>query len=134
MRNSSDLAKDILCDKEFSELAPCDNFVPFLIQKYISGVHPTYCNLINDTLNNKLHSWNDCQEIYDFLKCLIPKKNCRYRYFGINHEEKETSLDLISLSSVLEISIKELKQILEMFPELEKNLKEDKEKILKLKK
>jgi len=134
MRNSSDLAKDILCEKEFSELSPCDNFVSFLVQKYVSGVHPTYCNLVNDILNNKLHSWNDCQEIYDFLKCLIPKKNCRYKYFAIKHEEKEIKLELNSISSCLEIPVKQLKELLEIFPELEKNIKEDKEKILKLKK
>lgn len=135
MRNSSELAKDILCNKEFSELSPCDNFVPFLVQKYISGVHPAYCNLINDLTNNKLLTWNDSQEIYDLFKCVIPKKSdCGYRYFGGKNEHKEYKIDLESISNNLEISIKEFKEMLEYFPDLEKNLKEDKEKILKLKK
>ena len=135
MRNSAEFTKDILSNKDFSELHPCDKFVPFLVQKYISGVHPVYCNLLNDLLNNKLSTWNDDQEIYDLLKCVIPKKDdCRYRYFGSKNEQKEYKIDLKSISNNLEISIKELKEMIDYFPDIENSFKESKEIILKLKK
>lgn len=135
MRNSSELTKDILTNKEFNDLSPCDNFIPFLVQKYISGVHPVYCNLINEVINNKLSVWNDAQDIFDLLKCIIPKKtDCKYTYFGSKKNNKEFNIDLQSISNNLEISIKQLKEMMEYFPDLEKFFKEDKEKILKLKK
>jgi hypothetical protein len=134
MKNSSDLARDILSSKNHKDLAPCDNFIPYLVQKYISGASPEHCNLINTILNGKLSLWRYEQEIYDFLKCFIPKKKSAYfTYFGKKKKEKETKVEIERISSALEISQKELQELLEMFPELEDSMVEDKEKILKSK-
>jgi hypothetical protein len=132
MKNSSDFARDILSTKNHKDISPCDHFIPYLVQKYISGASPEHCNLINTILNSRLQVWKDDQEIYDFLKCFIPKKKSSYfTYFGSKNKEKESKVDLDSLSSALEISKKEINDMIQYFPELEESFKEDKEKILK---
>jgi hypothetical protein len=132
MKNSSDFARDILSTKNHKDILPCDQFIPYLVQKYISGSSPEHCNLINTILNSRLSVWKDNQEIYDFLKCFIPKKKSSYfTYFGSKNKEKESKLDLDGISSALEISKKELNEMLKLFPELEESMKEDKEKLLK---
>jgi hypothetical protein len=135
MKNSSDFARDILVSKDHKDILACDQFVPFLIQKYISGASPEHCNLINSILNTRLSSWRDEQEIYDFLKCIIPKKGSAFfKYFGKSVDKKETKVDIAALSASLEISKKEVTEMLEYFPDLQDSLKEDNEKILKAKK
>jgi len=132
MKNSSDFARDILSTKNHKDISPCDHFIPYLVQKYISGASPEHCNLINTILNARLSVWKDDQEIYDFLKCFIPKKKSSYfTYFGSKNKEKESKADLDGISSALEISKKELSEMIQYFPELEESFKEDKEKILK---
>ena len=132
MKNSSDFARDILSTKNHKDISPCDHFIPYLVQKYISGSSPEHCNLINTILNSRLSVWKDNQEIYDFLKCFIPKKKSSYfTYFGSKTKEKESKVDLDYISSALEISKKELNEMIQYFPELEESFKEDKEKILK---
>jgi hypothetical protein len=132
MKNSSDFARDILSTKNHKDILPCDQFIPYLVQKYISGSSPEHCNLINTILNSRLSVWKDNQEIYDFLKCFIPKKKSSYfTYFGSKNKEKESKLDLDGISSALEISKKELNEMIKLFPELEESMKEDKEKLLK---
>ena len=132
MKNSSDLARDILSSKTHKDLSPCDQFIPYLVQKYVSGASPEHCNLINTILNGKLSLWRDEQEIYDFLKCFIPKKKSAYfTYFGKKKKEKESKVEVERIASTLEISQKELKELLELFPELEESMIETKEKILK---
>jgi hypothetical protein len=134
MKNSTDFTKDILTCKTQKNILPCDNFVPFLVQKYISGVSPEHCNLINTILNSRLLVWKDEQEIYDFLKCFIPKRNSSYfKYFGKPLKNKEYKIDFETICQALEISEKELTVMIEYFPEIEESLKEDKEKILKVK-
>jgi hypothetical protein len=132
MKNSSDFARDILSSRNHKDVLPCDNFIPYLVQKYVSGASPEHCNLINTILNGKLSLWRDEQEIYDFLKCFIPKKKSAYfTYFGKKKKEKETKVEIERISSALEISQKELLELIELFPELEESMIETKEKILK---
>lgn len=133
MRTSLDFAKDILTDKHQQDILPCDAFVTFLIQRYISSASMTHCNLINATLNSKLKGWNDSQEIYDYLKCLIPKKAVTYLPYIWPKKEPEppNKIDIESISDNLEISQKELKNLFEIFPELSENYTDDAEKILK---
>lgn len=134
MRNSADFVKDIITDPEVNAIIPSDKFSPYLVQRYISGVSPAHCNLLNTVLNSKLTTWRDEQEIYDFLKILIPKsKTVQYQYFGKTGEGFETKVDLDNLSKILEMPKKEIVEMLKCFPKLENNLIEDKEKILKVK-
>jgi hypothetical protein len=135
MKNSSDFTRDILKNKELEEISSSDQFIPYLVQKYISGVSPEYCVLINNVLNTKLLVWKDPQEIYNLLKILIPKKKyINYRYFGKPANKKESKVDEETICNNLEISRRELHIMLETFPELEKELIEQKEKILKSRK
>lgn len=135
MKTPFDFVKDILTRPEFQDISPCDSFVPFLVQKGISGASPEYCNLINSVLNTKLQDWRDNQQILDLLTILIPKKKgAGYKYYGKAAAKKEQKVDVASISDALEISQRELKEMLEYFPELEDSMVEDKEKILKLKK
>lgn len=117
MKQSTDFARDILSTKNHKDILPCDHFIPYLVQKYISGASPEHCNLINTILNSKLSLWRDSQEIYDFLKCLIPKKKSAYfTYFGSKNKEKESKIDIEGISNTLEISQKELKELISIFP------------------
>lgn len=137
MKNSTDFTREILKNKDIDNISPCDNFIPYLVQKYISGVSPEHCMLVNSILNHKLHNWKDEQEIYNFLKLIIPKKNSTYfRYFAPTKKVRETEIkgDLSNLAQTMEISIRELREMINYFPSLADKLVEDKEKILKLKK
>jgi len=135
MKNSTDFTKDIITDKEFHKINQGDNFQPYLIQKYISAISPDHCILINEILNTKLKNWKDDQEIYDFLKCIMPKaKECNIRYFKTAPEKKEYKVDLKGISESLEISMKELKEMLDYFPDLIKTMQESPETILKSRK
>lgn len=134
MKTSADFTRDILTNANHSDISEGDSFVPYLVQKYISGVSPEHCNLINSILNTKLCEWNSNQEIYDFLKCFIPKrKGCYYKYFGGGLEDKPLKVDVGSIAKSLEIPTSEVVTMLKYFPQLAKNLTEDKEKILKAK-
>jgi len=136
MKNSLEFTKDILTDDIQHDISPCDNFVPFLVQKYISGISPTHCSLINDLLNTKLSHWNSSQEIYDFLKIIIPKTKVGYiKYYRSSKEvNNKNKVDIQYFSDLLEISKKEVLEMLNNFPEIEKTLLENNEKILKAKK
>lgn len=138
MKIPTDFARDILKNKEHVQLTPTDKFVPFLIQKYLSGVSPEYCDFINDLLNHKLTNWKDEQEIYDFLKLIVPKKtNTFFKYYGAStpaENIKKMDSVISYISNTMEISKREIYEIIKMFPELQKSLIEEDEKILKLKK
>jgi hypothetical protein len=80
----------------------------------------------------KLNVWCDDQEVYDFLKCFIPKKKgCYFKYFGKSSDKKPSKIDMQALAASLEIPTREALDMLKYFPQLEKNLIEEKEKILK---
>jgi hypothetical protein len=135
MKNPLDFAKDILNNKIQEDILPCDSFVPFLIQRYISGVSPVHCNLINSILNSKLPHWSDNQQVYNFLKCLIPKKDIKYiPYIWKKREVIESNFDIATVSENLEMSQKDIQNLVDIFPELEESFKDDNEKILKARK
>lgn len=137
MKKTIDFTRDILKKQEFYNLIQCDEFIPYLAQKYISGVSPQYCDFINSLLNNRLSVWKDEQEILDFLTLIIPKKsNVYFKYFKTSPLKKEdmAKIDLDYLSETLEISKRELYGMIKDFPEVAEELKEKSEKILKSKK
>lgn len=135
MRNSADFVRDIITNSELSQITPSDNFVPYLVQKYLSGISPAHCNLVNSLLNGKLGSWRDQQEIYDLLKIILPKsKGVSYKYFGKASDKKEGKVDIDALAKSMELPRKEVMEMLRYFPDLEKALIDEKEKILKARK
>jgi hypothetical protein len=132
MKTSTDFTKDIITEKEYHKINQGDSFLPYLVQRYISGISPDHCHLINEILNTKLKNWRDNQEIYDFLKCIIPKsKTYSSKYFKTTQEKKEYKVDIKGISESLEISQKELRELLDYFPDLVKSMQENPETILK---
>jgi hypothetical protein len=135
MKNSTDFTRDIITEKEYYKINQGDSFIPYLIQRYISGISPDHCHLINEILNTKLKNWRDNQEIYDFLKCIIPKsKTYSSKYFKTTQEKKECKVDIKGISESLEMSQKELLKLLDYFPDLIKTMQENPETILKSRK
>lgn len=134
MKNSSQFTKEILSSSQQEEIMPCDDFSPYLVQKYLSGVSPEHCSLVNSVFNTKLSLWRDSQDIYDFMKCVIPKnKSARYRYFGAKNTKEESSIDAERIANSLEMSKKELLELVDYFPDLLKTMTEDNGKTLKAK-
>lgn len=133
MRTPTDFAREILTSSEQNILETSDSFVPFLIQKYISGVSPEHCVLVNSTLNTKIANWTDNQEVFNFLKIIIPKKKkALFKYFGKKAlPTTDNKIDIDYLAENLELPVHEVKELFDIFPELCENFKEDKEKILK---
>jgi hypothetical protein len=134
MKNASDFAREILSNSVKYDIVPCDEFSPYLIQRYISGVSPEFCNLINSVLNGKLNQWTDKQEILDFLKCIIPKRKASYTYFAAKKKsspEYESNIEMLAEAN--DMSIKEVENLFNIFPKLDEEYVEDKEKILKAK-
>jgi hypothetical protein len=131
MKNPLEFAREILTEKEQHPILPCDSFVKFLIQRYLSTASMTHCNLINSTLNMKLKGWDDDQEIYNFLKCLIPKVKSAYMpYIWQKKEYKDPPFDIGLVAENLEISKRELEDLIDIFPDLVDNYTETSEKIL----
>lgn len=132
MRKSIDLARSIVNNKTQEDLLPCDEFVPFLVQRYISTVSPLHCNLINDILNTKMKNWTNSQEIFHYLKCIIPKKNVyNFNYIWKSFPKETYEIPIESICENLEMSRKEFTDILDIFPEIGETFKESKERILK---
>lgn len=133
MKKSIDFARSIINDKIQEEINSCDEWSSFLIQRYISVVSPAHCNMINTILNGKLRNWEDSQEIYHFLKCVIPKnKVYNFDYIWKKKEAPvELKVDVENICKSLEISQKEFYDIAKNFPDILKDLEDSKEKILK---
>lgn len=131
MKTPTDFARDILTNNQQNSIMASDNFVPFLIQKYISGCSPQHCLLINSILNDKLGHWTDNQQIYNFLKCIIPKKkNVGFQYFGKKKESIKLGVDVEKICENMEMPQKHFIELLELFPSLKDNYKEDEGKML----
>lgn len=131
MRTSLDFARSIAENPEKSEIEQSDNFQPYLVQKYISGISPVHCNLINMVLNDKLSSWTNKQQIFDFLKCVIPKGERYMKYFGKKQEKKWENIDLEYFSDAMEMTRKDLVTILDNFPDIAESLESPLEKTYK---
>jgi len=133
MKKPIDFARSILNNKTQEEILPCDDFLPFLIQRYISIASPAHCVLINDILNVKAKNWNDHQEIYNYLKCIIPKQNIRYFQYIWKKKELDNidDIDVSTIAESLEMSKREVIEYFKMFPELKEEYKNTHEKILK---
>lgn len=103
-----------------------DDFSQMMILKWLSFASPLYCSLLNDIVNTKYQSFTgDNQMLFDYLRVILPKK----KLGKINYIKKQpapavndTTNNLIhSLSSGLQISKREAKELMDSFPELQKN-------------
>lgn len=134
MKTTFDILDDVLYRKPNYKLEPGDEFSSFMLQRWISMANPVYCNFVNAVYNVNHSAFEDDQMVYDFLKCIFPKK-----YVGrIPYIKKEAKAESSKNKSVIEdlakslqISQREAKEYLELFPKDAKDLKDSEAKVLK---
>lgn len=102
-----DYLKDIIVTK--SGNLPLDGYVPFLVNRWLSFINPTVCEMMNNCANNKILMENKDMH-YKTMIALFPKmKHCpRINYIKKTKEEKQEEDFRISvLAQNLEISKRE---------------------------
>lgn len=127
MKTLFNILDDITYLKPKYELLPSDEFSPYMIQRYLSMISPEYNELINIAFNDKVIESLDRQMLYDFLKCLIPKKNCgRIKYIKrTDYDKKSEENEVCSqIAKSMELSKREVKMMLDIIPDLFKNMKD----------
>ena len=102
-----DYIKDILVTKKGD--LPLDQYVPFLVNRWLSFVNPTFCEAISGNLNNKTILENK-EMHYRAAVAMFPKlKYCPKINYIKKVKEKEQDIDvrINILAQNLEISIRE---------------------------
>lgn len=133
MKSIFDVLKDITHLKPTYQLTPSDEFAPYMVQRWLSFIHPTFCNLINSVYNDKINAFSDNQQLYDFLKCIIPKKTINkinYIKKAKNVEDSKHEGIIEELANSLELPKREVRTMISLFPEIALELKES-DRILK---
>lgn len=97
---------------------PLDEYIPFLINRWLSFVTPSICNAINESVNS-LGNFNKEQH-YKLLLKLYPKTKIPFiQYIKKIKEDKNKENDNIPiLASTMEMSVRETKQLLELKEQL----------------
>ncbi len=116
MTDNFKLITNILFDKKNIELFPGDDCSTWVINKGLSFHSPSLTQLINHTTNS-YHDVLSPQDYVDFLNIIIPKTSFRRIPWFKSDKSKKKSNNTQVISSNLEISNKELAEILEIFPE-----------------
>ncbi len=102
-----DYLKDIAVSKRGD--LPLDQYVPYLINRWLSFMHPTVCEMVNYNLNSKVLLEN--KELhYKTALSVFPKlKRCPKIDYIKKVKEKEQDIDtrINILAQNLEISIRE---------------------------
>ena len=104
-----DHLKDIITSKKGN--LPLDNYVPFLINRWLSFASPSSCIAINESVNclgnidKNIH--------YKLLIGCFPKQKymSKINYIKKVKEEKDSRINI--LSKTMELSQKEIKQMLD---------------------
>jgi hypothetical protein len=133
MKNIFTFIEDVLYNKPKYKIEPDDEFSSFMLQRWISMANPTYCNFINAIYNINHLGFEDDQMVYDYLKCVFPKK-----YMRISYIKKEASATASKNKTIIEdvakslqISQREVKEYFELFPKDVKELKDNDAKVMK---
>lgn len=108
-----DHLKDIITSKKGN--LPLDNYVPFLINRWLSFASPSSCMAINESVNSLGNI--DKNIHYKLLIGCFPKQKymSKINYIKKVKEEKEEEKDsrINILSKTMELSQKEIKQMLD---------------------
>lgn len=135
MKSIFDINDDLTYNKPDYKLSPNDECVPYMHQRWLSFIDPVYCHLLNEIYNMKVAAFTDNQQFYDFMKCILPRKKA----FKIKYIKKTkvtadpANEDAVEeLANILEISKKEVREMLSINKDVLKSFKEDL-KILKKK-
>lgn len=108
-----DYIKDIAVTKKGN--LPLNDYVPFLVNRWLSFINPTVCNFINSISNNQT-LLEDKEHHYKMLLCTFPKMKSlpRLSYIKKIKEESQTpNIKIKILAQNLEISEREASFILE---------------------
>lgn len=127
MKNNFNVCEDILFTKDTTKLLPGDEFSPYVVSRLISNHSPQYCNILNQTYN-LYHSVLDRQGAVDFLRVIFPKSRPkRLQWLGRSKQSEAYNVTVKTLANSLEISCKEMQQIVDIFPDiLEENTEDEK--------
>lgn len=102
-----DYIKDIAVTKRGN--LPLDEYVPFLVNRWISFMNPTVCEFVNQVVNNKVLIEN--KELhYKTLICTFPKLKSlpKLSYIKkVKEDDKQDNTRLRMLAQALEISERE---------------------------
>lgn len=69
------LLDSIMTKKDAGFLADDSNFNLYLMNRYVSFIHPMICRMINDTTNvmGFVQDPEDCEECFNVLYAIVPK-------------------------------------------------------------
>lgn len=115
MKNLSDIISDLNYHKPNYKLQSNDAFNAYMINRWLSMISPSYCNLINETYNRLYNAFDNNQQRYDFLKTILPKKFVKFpKYIKKTEKVKESkNSDLIDqIAKTHEISKREVEEII----------------------
>ena len=113
MKNTFDIIDNIINKKEQYSISPDDDFVPYMIQRWISMISPEMAYVINETSNTHFAAMQDKQMWNDYFLTTIPKigrKKIKY----LKKDKPKHSQDIKDLAQMMEISCRELCELLEL--------------------
>jgi hypothetical protein len=116
MTDNFKLITNILFKKEDNDLYPGDDCSSWVINKGVSFHSPAMTQLINHTTNT-YHKVLEPQEYIDFLKLIVPKTSYRKVPWFKSGRTKSNTNDSQVMAENLEMSQRELNEILEILPE-----------------
>lgn len=98
-----------------------DNFNPYLAARYISFIHPSFCEMMNETLNKTRPRKRElkAKEAYRLLMLMIPTMDMGFidyvkkRVSNTLRENNITDAEIKELSEYYEISPREVKRYID---------------------
>jgi hypothetical protein len=107
-----DYIKDITTYKKGN--LPIDEYIPFLINRWISFITPSACNAINESVNGL--GGLEKEQHYKLLIKLYPKSKVPFiKYIKkVKEDKNEADNNMSLLASNKEVSQREIKQLLEL--------------------
>lgn len=110
-----DHLKNILYQKEAEVLEDDNDFVPFLIQRWLSMHSPEVAYIVNETTNRYWMAFAEKQDWYNMMMAQIPKVRFRkLNYIKKPKDENNKEDDIINrIAENMEISRREVALYLE---------------------
>jgi hypothetical protein len=110
-----DYLNNILYDKEKELLEENNEFVPFLIQRWLSMHSPEVAYILNETTNRYWAALGDKQDWYNMLMTQLPRvKFKKLQYIKKPKETNSKDDELVKrLADNMEISQREVRLLLE---------------------
>jgi hypothetical protein len=105
--------KDIFVDKKGN--LQLEEYIPYLITRWVSFSTPKICNPLNDTINCLGNIEKNIH--YKLLISVLPKVKYQPRISYIKRKKKETEdidIKIIQLAKSMELSQKEIEQLVEL--------------------